>query len=267
MKARERMIRIYDRAMIGRNQREYYGDSGFYNFGYWEAKTSSQREASEALVDQLLDRIPRKTGRILDVACGVGGSTRHLQHSYPPDMITAINISERQIAEARKRAPDCHFHCMDATRLDFPDAHFDAVICVEAAFHFETRDAFLGEAFRVLKSGGSLVLSDMIFRRFIEPLGPPLQVPRANLVRDIATYRKRLGAAGFEKIEVKDATLAVMGGFRRHLVRWPVAERRNGHMKLSESLAASLVCRLVAGYFGSATKFYLLVSAQKPMSV
>lgn len=261
------MIRVYDRAMIGRNQREYYGDSGFFNFGYWEAETSSQRKASEALVDQLLDRIPQKTGRILDVACGVGGSTRHLQRSYPSDMITAINISERQIAEASKRAPDCHFQCMDATRLDFPDAHFDAVVCVEAAFHFDTRDAFLREAFRVLKSGGSLVLSDMIFRRFVEPLGPPLRVPRENLVRDIATYRKRLGAVGFEKIDVKDVTPAVMGGFCRHLAHWPAVERRNGHMKLSESLAVSVVCRLVASSFGSAIKFYLLVSAQKLVTV
>ena len=122
-------------------------------------------------------------------------------------------------------------------------------------FHFETRDAFLREAFRVLKSGGSLVLSDMIFRRFIEPIGPPLQVPRENLVRDIATYRKRLAEAGFEKIDVQDVTPVVMGGFCRHLARWPGAERRNGHMKLFESLAASLVCRLVASSFGTTITF------------
>jgi ubiquinone/menaquinone biosynthesis C-methylase UbiE len=45
---------------------------------------------------------------------------------------------------------------MDAARLAFADAQFDAVICVEAAFHFDTRAAFLREALRVLKPAGAL---------------------------------------------------------------------------------------------------------------
>jgi hypothetical protein len=53
------MIRIYDRTMPGSNQRRYYEDSGYFNFGYWAAGAKSQREASDALVDQLMhaDRI------------------------------------------------------------------------------------------------------------------------------------------------------------------------------------------------------------------
>jgi len=159
MTARERMIRMYDRAMVSSGYRQYYEDSGFYNFGYWETQAKSQREASEALVDQLVDRIAKKGGRILDVACGPGASTRRLMRSYAHDMITAINVSEVQIAAARKCAPGCAFLLMDATQLDFPESQFDAVMCVEAAFHFDTRDTFLHEALRVLKTGGSLVLS------------------------------------------------------------------------------------------------------------
>ena len=68
----------YDRMMRGGNQRRYYGDSGYFNFGYWGAGAKSQREASEALVDQVVARIANKTGRILDVACGLGGSTKRL---------------------------------------------------------------------------------------------------------------------------------------------------------------------------------------------
>src|SRR5262249_671856 len=66
----------FDRMMRGSNQRRYYGDSGYFNFGYWGAGAKSQREASEALVDQMVARIAAKTGRILDVACGLGGSTK-----------------------------------------------------------------------------------------------------------------------------------------------------------------------------------------------
>jgi MPBQ/MSBQ methyltransferase len=263
MSARERMIRVYDRTMVGSNQRRYYENSGFCNFGYWTAQTKSQREASEALVDQLVERVTNKGGRILDVACGLGACAQRLMRTYAPELITGINISEAQIAEARKRCPGCTFQVMDATKLQFPDTHFDAVICVEAAFHFDTRDDFLREAFRVLKPGGSLVLSDILFRRFSNPIAELAQVPRANLVPDIAHYRERLAAAGFTAIAVDDATEACLGGFRRNLARWPASERRAGRMKLGKSLAASLICRTLAGYFGLVCKNYLLVSGRK----
>ena len=95
----------YDRMMRGSNQRRYYGDSGYFNFGYWGAGAKSQREASDALVDRMVARIADKTGRILDVACGLGGSTKRLTQTYAPEMITGINISDAQIADARAGTP------------------------------------------------------------------------------------------------------------------------------------------------------------------
>src|SRR6266567_7133284 len=72
----------YDRMMRGSNQRRYFENSGYFNFGYWGAGAKSQREASEALVDQIVARIANRTGRILDVACGLGGSTKRLTQTY-----------------------------------------------------------------------------------------------------------------------------------------------------------------------------------------
>ena len=264
MTAQERMIRMYDRALASSDYRQFYDDSGFYNFGYWDAHPTSQREASEALVDELVDRIRDKGGRILDVACGPGATTKRLMRTYAPAMITGINVSEAQLAEARKRAPGCTFQRMDATRLDFPAEQFDAVICVEAAFHFDTRDAFVREALRVLKPGGSLVLTDMLFREFTRPVAAYLQVPLANFAPDIASFTARLEAAGFEAVHVQDATRACLGGFRRHLARWPASEHRRGRMSLGKSIGASLASRIIAGYFGVVCKSYLLASARKP---
>src|SRR5215510_6113755 len=153
----------YDRMMRGSHQRRYYGDSGYFNFGYWGAGAKSQREASEALVGRVVERIAHRTRRILDVACGVGGSTKRVTQTDAPEMSTGSNISDAQIADARARAPSCTFQVMNATKLDFPDNHFDAVICIEAACHFDTRDKFLKEAHRVLKPGGSLAMADMLF--------------------------------------------------------------------------------------------------------
>lgn len=265
MTAQQNMVRIYDRVMKSSKQRRYYGGSGFYNFGYWATGAASQREASEALVDTLLARLPGKGGAILDVACGLGASTRHLLLSYPPQAVTAINISAAQVATARQNAPGATVLQMDAVKLDFADESFDAVICVEAAFHFDTRAAFLAEAHRVLKPGGALVLSDILFRRlFASGVSDRLGVPKANLVADIPSYKAQFDALGFTDIAVEDATDQCLGGFRRSLVAWPGSEYRKGAMSFTTSLASAAVCRLIAGYFGAVSKSYLLVSARKP---
>jgi MPBQ/MSBQ methyltransferase len=66
----------YDRMMRGSHQQHYFENSGHFNFGYWGAGAKSQCEASDALVDQMVARIANKTGRILDVACGLGGPSK-----------------------------------------------------------------------------------------------------------------------------------------------------------------------------------------------
>ncbi len=266
MTPRERMIRMYDRALISANYRRYFEDSGFYNFGYWEGGARSQREASEALVDELVARIPARGGCILDVACGPGASTRRLLRYYAPDRITGINISEAQLASARERAPGATFLLMDAAQLGFADGQFDAVMCVEAAFHFNTRERFLREVLRVLKPGGSLVLTDMLFRGFLKPIGDFGQVPPANFVENIAEYRNTLETAGFEGVEVEDATDRCLNGFRKHLARWPSVERRRGRMALGQSLLMSAFSAGIARYFRVTCKAYLMASARKPLA-
>src|SRR5262249_14605078 len=145
-------------------------------------------------------RITVNGGRILDVACGAGGTTKRLALSYEPEKITAINISEVQLDAARDRVAGANFSCMNAAELEFPAGYFDAVVCVEAAHHFNTRQAFFGEAFRVLKPEGSLVLTDMLFRSYPRFLARFDDVPLANHLPDVASYRAQLGSAGFTAV-------------------------------------------------------------------
>jgi ubiquinone/menaquinone biosynthesis C-methylase UbiE len=238
--------------------RDYYGNSDFYNFGYWLDDTNSAKDAAENLVDKLLSLAPSRQGPILDVACGMGATTRHLARSFDPSDVVGINISEKQLKTATANAPRSHFAAMDAAKLAFPDSSFGTVICVEAAFHFKTRERFVLEAHRVLKSGGSLVLSDILVHRKPLGIGKKSGVPE-NLVDNLADYKAVFQRAGYKNIEVIDATEACWKSFHRHMRRWGWAKLRSGEMSIPAYLAGSAVWTLV----DFSTKNYLLVSATK----
>lgn len=193
-------------------------DTQYRNIGYWDARTTTQQAASERLQDALLAFIPEKTGRILDVACGLGASTRRLLEHYPPDDVWAINISEKQIASTRANAPGVHAEVMNAVDLTFDDGFFDAVMCIEAAFHFETRRRFLENALRVLKPGGRLVLSDVLFTSAARHRQYPVLPDPANHLATAEAYRALLADVGFGDAVAIDARDEIWGAHFRHVV-------------------------------------------------
>ena len=200
----ENIIRRYDEICNLAVLPNYYGYSDFLNFGYWDENTTDHKQACKNLMERLLAFIPQKSGTILDVACGKGATTAYLMKYYPADKITGINISENQLKTARANAPGCAILKMNATNLEFPDGSFDNIICVEAVFHFYTREKFLREAHRVLKPGGRLVLSDIL--NTFEGEKTNQTRTELNFVPDLDEYRALLTRVGFGAVEVVDAT-------------------------------------------------------------
>jgi MPBQ/MSBQ methyltransferase len=108
-----------------------------------------------------LDRLPRGTA-VLDVGCGIGGSSRILARDYG-FVVTGVTISPSQVRRAQELTASelpVEFLVGDAMALPFPDATFDAVWSVEAGPHMPNKAVFAKELLRVLTPGGVLVVAD-----------------------------------------------------------------------------------------------------------
>jgi uncharacterized protein with NAD-binding domain and iron-sulfur cluster/ubiquinone/menaquinone biosynthesis C-methylase UbiE len=246
---------FYEQLFTDPVSRQFYGDSGFANLGYWRAGTPDATTASNCLVDEVVALSPTVGSRVLDVACGEGGTTRRLAGHVKPSAITAIGISRNQLDAARRRAPESHFLCMDAANLGFTDSSFDTVVCIEAAFHFRTRQAFLREALRVLKPGGYLTMSDLLMA-----WGTPL-VPPENHLATPRAYAELLERCGFVDVVLSDGTEQTWRAYRRRLTSFLLRESSR------QADLASLAGRLtyVNMTCAWAIRRCLFISARKPM--
>lgn len=108
-----------------------------------------------------LDRLPPGT-TVLDVGCGIGGSSRILARDYG-FQVTGITISPQQVQRAQALTPpdlSARFQVDDAMAMSFADGSFDVVWSIEAGPHMPDKAIFAKELLRVLKPGGVLVVAD-----------------------------------------------------------------------------------------------------------
>lgn len=191
--------------------------SGCYylNLGYWK-DTDSIKKACEQLIDLVVSNAGITNGHsILDVGFGYGDQDIYIARQFPQVAIHGINIIQEQVAYAQETVQkealsgQIKLEAGDAVNLQFDPESFDAVIAIESAFHFNTREMFFKEAFRVLKNKGVLCLADCLPP---EPFDntPAMQVsarnmaiPESNLY-NIDEYVHILGRSGFTNITFTD---------------------------------------------------------------
>jgi ubiquinone/menaquinone biosynthesis C-methylase UbiE len=117
-----------------------------------------ERERLEAAVAAL------PPARTLDVACGTGWLTQHLQGD-----VTGLDASESMLEVAAERMPAARFVVGDALDLPFRDVSFDRVLTGHFYGHLEETDRvrFLAEARRVAPE---LVVVDSALHQGVEPV-------------------------------------------------------------------------------------------------
>lgn len=148
--------------------------------------------------DLYLRRLRAQRGkRLLDVGCGLG---LLLERAHRRQIRGAgIDLSERAIAEARRRIPGCDLRVGPAHSLPWPDASFEYVACLGSLEHFLDEAGSLREMRRVATPNARFLI--MVPNRDYAQAGTE-QAAAHETMRSLAEWRQVLAANGFTILDV-----------------------------------------------------------------
>ncbi|KAA6185670.1 methyltransferase domain-containing protein [Thiohalocapsa marina] len=257
-------------------------ERGLYlNLGYWQ-QADTLDDASDALAMLVGETARIGPGdTVLDVGFGFADQDLLWAHCLQPARIIGLNITDSQVRVARHRVAEqglqeqIDLRLGSATDMPLESASVDAVLALECAFHFHTRERFFREAWRVLRPGGRLVTADIIpmpgQRGFKARLQQRLSwgqvagkfvIPTENAYTR-PTYHAKLAVTGFEQIRIASIRDQVYGPLHQYLARHPQALRRlhpiaRQHARLALRLDPAVLYRGLD---------YVLASAMKPQQL
>ena len=122
----------------------------------------------QAQID-LIDEVLKWAGvtsaeRVVDVGCGIGGSSRHIASKFGCAQAEGITLSPYQanrgneIAAERNLSDTCNFQVADALDMPFRSNSFDLVWSLESGEHMPDKAKFVSELFRVAEPGGRIII-------------------------------------------------------------------------------------------------------------
>ena len=140
----------------------YYGPTG--------KEKKDRRQAQIDIIEELLNWAGVEQAKeILDVGCGIGGSSLYLAQKFNARAV-GITLSPVQASRATERAQEAglatevQFQVADALDMPFADDTFDFVWSMESGEHMPDKEKFLQECYRVLKPGGTFLMATWCHR-------------------------------------------------------------------------------------------------------
>lgn len=107
--------------------------------------------------------------KILDVGCGTGTILNRLSSTCKIDGY-GIDVEENMIEQAKIKCPQMNISVCSCDSTPFKDGSFDAVTACMAYHHFPNKEAFIKEAYRLLKKGGRIYVADPCFPFIVRKL-------------------------------------------------------------------------------------------------
>jgi len=162
----EQAAAYYDNEAVSRFYEACWGGADIH-IGRYVTGRETVAEASTAMTQYLIEKAGIGADeRVLDIACGFGGTLRTLARMGCS--VKGIDISENCVDHARAAAEETglddriHVAVGDFHDIDSEPGSVDAVVCQEAIIHSNDRPRVFTEVFRVLRPGGVFAFSDIL---------------------------------------------------------------------------------------------------------
>ena len=137
-------------------------------FGKWFLRTDVWVKYVLTLAIARLCRLAgdqiKPSAKVLDVGCGFGQSIEIVNRHLRPAYIVAVDVDSQVLPAVKASASrvDCKalVSRADAKHLPFSDEAFDVILCHQLVHHVGNQQALLAELYRVLKVGGTILVSE-----------------------------------------------------------------------------------------------------------
>ena len=251
-------------------------DGDWGNLGLW-AGAWHYADACAALADAVAAAADLQRGhRVLSLACGAGEELLHWVQVYGAASAVGVEADAALAARARQRAAraglvaQCPVVVQPAlawvTQRSVADGRFNAVLCVDAAYHLSPRTALFKPVRRLLARGGRLAFTDLVLdrrggpSRLLSGAAALCGVPLADLVT-VAERVRQLKAAGFVDVHTQRLDDQVLDGFARFV---PLQRRRLGAAAWHPAWLKPALTAALIGPCRRAGLGYALFSARQP---
>ena len=196
------------------------------HYGYWDSSTKNFHEALLNINKILAAKAEiSKHHKVLDAGCGIGGSSLWLAKNIGCN-VTGISLSAKQVQTANDLAKNENlqslavFEQQDFTATKYAAESFDIIWAIESVCHASDKSKFINEAYRLLKTGGKLILADFFKQENLAEKDAALIKQWANgwAIDDFATienFTEHLKNAGFHHTNIEDATTKIIPSAKR----------------------------------------------------
>jgi len=110
--------------------------------------------------NRVLELLPERLGRVLDVGCGPGVMTEVVLERG--GTFDGVDLSPEMVNEAKEKfghLPNVSFKVGNIEAIDAPDNTYDQLICMAVIEYLKTPDRALAEMARVLTPGGIAIIT------------------------------------------------------------------------------------------------------------
>jgi len=149
----------------------------------WGWDSPSGKIRAERRANYLIDLGDFDQGNsVLEIGCGTGLFTEKVYNATKSN-ITAIDISEKLLAQAREKLPQINFKIVDAMDTGFEENSFNCIYGSSVLHHLDM-DIALKEIIRILKPGGRAVFAE-----------PNIFNPQIFLERNVSFIKEWMGVS------------------------------------------------------------------------